>query len=136
MDSVPSANVLAWVNPASGSALIRDQVRLDAKNRITRSIDYATKRREVERDVLSKAFGGRPRTQLTADDIRRLDGLVDQQLMSFTDQVIASNMPRELEEVQRLKTYLDSVRSVLTMLRLSPKEFEFTLRADVPIVVE
>ena len=41
-----------------------------------------------------------------------------------------------LEEVQRLKTYLDSVRSVLTMLRLSPKEFEFTLRADVPIVVE
>jgi len=86
--------------------------------------------------VLSKAFGGRPRTQLTADDIRRLDGLVDQQLMSFTDQVIASNMPRELEEVQRLKTYLDSVRSVLTMLRLSPKEFEFTLRADVPIVVE
>ncbi len=133
MDSVPSANVLAWVNPASGSALIRDQVRLDAKNRITRSIDYATKRREVERDVLSKAFGGRPRTQLTADDIKRLDSLVDQQLMAFTEQVIASNMPRELEEVQRLKTYLDSVRSVLTMMRLSPKEFEFTLRADVPL---
>lgn len=133
IDSVPSANVLAWLNPATGSALLRDQARLDAKNRITRSIDYATKRREVERDVLSRVFGGRPRAQLTADDIRRLDDLVDQQLVSFTEQMVASNMPRELEEVQRLKTYLDSVRSVLTMIRLSPKDFELTIRADVPI---
>jgi|GEM_PF-803069 len=133
IDSVPSANVLAWLNPATGSALLRDQARLDAKNRITRSIDYATKRREVERDVLSRVFGGRPRAQLTADDIRRLDDMVDQQLVSFTEQMVASNMPRELEEVQRLKTYLDSVRSVLTMIRLSPKDFELTIRADVPI---
>jgi len=130
---VPSANVLAWLNPSTGSELIRDQARLDAKNRITRSIDYATKRREVERDVVAKAFGGRARNQLTADDARRLDGLVDQQLLAFTDEVVSSNMPRELEEAQRLKTYLDTVSSVLTMVRLSPKDFELTLRADVPL---
>jgi hypothetical protein len=133
LDSVPSANFLAWLNPASGSELLRDQARLDAKNRITRSIDYATKRREVERDVLSKAFGGRARNQLTADDARRLDALVDQQLRAFTDEVVSSNMPRELEEAQRLKTYLDTVSSVLTLVRLSPKDFELSLRADVPL---
>ena len=133
MDSVPSANVLAWLNPASGSSLLRDQAQLDAKNRITRSIDYATKRREVERDVLSRAFGGRARTQLTADDVQRLDALVDQQLLSFTDEVVESNMPRELEKVQRLKSYLDSIASALTMVRLSPKDFQLSMRARVPL---
>ncbi|MGD2017168.1 MAG: hypothetical protein PVJ89_03570 [Planctomycetota bacterium] len=133
MDSVPSANVLAWLNPASGSSLLRDQAQLDAKNRITRSIDYATKRREVERDVLSRAFGGRARTQLTADDVERLDALVDQQLLSFTDEVVESNMPRELEKVQRLKRYLDSIASALTMVRLSPKDFQLSMRARVPL---
>ncbi len=136
MDSVPSANVLAWMDPTSGSALLRDQAQLDAKNRITRGIDYGSKRRELERDVLKTAFGGRARTQLTADDAVRLDSLLDQQLLAFTDDVVASNMPRELEEVRRLKAYLDSVSSVLTMVRLSPKEFELTLRADVPLESE
>ena len=133
LDSLPSANVLAWTDPRSGSSLLRDQAQLDAKNRITRSIDYATKRREVERDVLARAFGGRARTQLTADDVQRLDGLVDQQLLSFTETVVESNMPRELEDVQRTKTYLDSVSSVLTMVRLSPKDFEVSIRASVPL---
>ena len=131
-DSLPTANVLAWVNPRSGSDLIREQAQSGARNRIAGSIDYVTKRVEVERDVLERAFQGRHRTKLTADDVQRLDNLVDEQLRIFTDEVVEQNIPRELASVDRAVVYLNAVKSALTLIKLSPREFDLSLRIATP----
>lgn len=131
-DSLPSANVLAWSNPRSGSELLREQAQNGARNRISSSIDYVTKRVEVERDVLARAFEGRQRARLNADEAKRLDGLVDDQLRAFTDDVIEQNMPRELASVDRSVTYLNAVTSALSLLKLSPRDFQLSVRIVTP----
>lgn len=131
-DSLPSADLLAWMDPGSGADLISEQLQGGARNRITSAIDYRTKRAEVERDVLQRVFEGRSRDRLTADDAQRLDGIVDDQLRAYTDEVVEQNLPREIQKASRLATYLRAVSAGLTMIRFTERQFELSSRFVTP----
>ncbi len=130
--SLSSANVLVWSDPGSGTELIEKQARAGAELRIRNSIDFVSKRREVEREVLKTAYQGRTRSQLDADEVMRFDDLVDAQLRSFQDRVVEENLPRELGDAERMTTYLEQIRSALMLLRLSQKDFEISVKVVTP----
>ncbi|MFT5732784.1 MAG: hypothetical protein ACJA0P_001899 [Planctomycetota bacterium] len=131
-DSSSTANLLTWVNPRTGTDLLLAQAKQGARGKIENSIDFKTKRREEEAAVLRTVFSGRARSRLTADEAIRLDDQVDQNLRVFKEQVIEDNLPRELKAAERMVTYLKGIKSALTMIKLSSREFKLSLRVDTP----
>ena len=131
-DSSPTANLLAWFNPRTGSELLLQQASRGARSKIENSIDYTSKRRTEEAKVLRTVFEGKQRSGLTADQAVRLDEQVDANLRRYKAEVVEANLPRELEKAQRNVTYLNALASALTMIKLSPKDFKLTIRADTP----
>ena len=132
IDSSPTANLLAWLNPRTAADLFISQAKGGARSKIENSIDYRSKRREEEAKVLRTVFSGKQRSGLTADQAMRLDDQVDQNLARYRDQVIEDNLPRELAKSERMVTYLNGIASALTMIKLSPKDFKLTLKVDTP----
>ncbi len=130
--SNPTANLLAWINPRTGSDLLLEQAKRGARGKIENSIDFPSKRREEEAKALRSTFGGKRRSGLTADEAARLDDQVDEVLRRFRDRVIEENLPRELASANRMVTYIKGVRAALAMIKLSPKEFKVSLRVDTP----
>lgn len=131
-DSLKGGNLLTWLDPASGAEVVRAQAEAGARGRLRSSIDFVSKRREVERTVLRESFEGRSRSRLTADEATSLDDIVDSRLRSFQDRVVEENLPRELASIARTVEYLKGVQAAMALLRLSPKEFDISLRVEVP----
>ncbi|MEM6673885.1 MAG: hypothetical protein AAF726_13655 [Planctomycetota bacterium] len=131
-ESEPSANLLVWLDPPSGADLLAEQAKLGVSNRLGRSIDFISKRPEVEGRVLSESFGGKSRNRLTADEAARLDELVDQELRIFRDDFLKESTPAELAKIDRQITYLRAITSALAMIQLSPKDFELSVRVVTP----
>ena len=131
-DSSPSANLLTWVNPRSAAIVLREKTEAGVAAKIESSIDYSSERRKVESTVLRNVFSGKLRSQLNADEAVRLDDMVDQKLRLFRDDLIAKNLPRELEKAQRSMSYIEGIKAALIMVRLSEKDFELSMRVDTP----
>jgi len=129
----PSGNLFVWTNPSSGIPLLRRSAEANATRRLEAGIDLTQKRREFEPEARRDLFAGKPRNQLVADEVTRLDQELDRRLIEFRDRVIRENLPAALQAVDREMTYLGSVSAFMAMLDLSEQSFRLAVRAITPL---
>ena len=133
LEEMPQAgNLFLWANPGMGTEVLRAGIRERARDRLEGAIDMGQKRRELDPVVRREVFGGRPRSQLNADEVERLDNDLDQRLIDFRDDVVAQNLPGALADGERTATYMESFSSIMAMLKLSEKNFRLAVRGVVP----
>lgn len=134
LDEMPViGNLLVWVNPRTGTDVIEKQAEASARSRVENGVDMVQKRRELEPTVRQERFGGRPRNQLTADEVLDLDEDLDRRVAAYRDQVVRDNLPLALEDVQREVKYLRSASAAMAILRLEEKSFRLALRVVTPV---
>ena len=133
LDEMPAAgNVFVWSNPVTGLEVLREQADRAARRTVERSIDLAAKRRELEPAARRDVVGGKARSQLTADELAKLEAELDARVGEFRDRTIEQNLPLALEEVERGLTYLKSVSAFMAWLDLEEKSFRLAVRAITP----
>ena len=130
---LPSANLLVWINPREAGATLRKQAAYFAETEVEFSIDWTTQRRQKEAEALQELFTGRSMTQLYEAGKKRVSNLVDARLQSYRDEYKAEQVPLVMATKERQIAYLESISSVLMMLRLEPKQFKLSLRVQVPL---
>ena len=124
---------------AIGKELIQAQLRRHGDDKLRGALASAARKWDFNplRDIVGVtvfgnplAEGAEPSVMLWTND--RLDKMVDEQLRNFTDEVVEQNMPRELASVDRSVMYLNAVASALTLIKLSPREFDLSVRIVTP----
>ena len=95
-------------------------------------IDVGRKRRELELVALRERFGGRTRARLTSQEIEDLDNLLDQQVMKYRDDTIATQLPEAMKAAERRLEYMRAISGSLLQLRLTEKNFRLALRVVTP----
>ncbi len=132
-DTVPSANLLVWLDPQGARKTLEEQAEEGASENAAAGIDWAKKRAEEENKILPQLFPGRGRRQLTRDQRDRLNAAVDPILSEFRRDFIAQQIPELLRERQRQIAYGMSCTAFLMLIQLEPRSFSLSLRAVTPL---
>ncbi|MEZ6015771.1 MAG: hypothetical protein R3F49_11690 [Planctomycetota bacterium] len=134
LDEMPgSGNIFLWVNPKSGVEILGRQMRAGARSRIESSIDLVQKRRELEVAARRDVVGGKPRNQLTTDEVARLDTELDARVAEYRDQTVQANLPGALAQVDRDLAYMSSISAGMACLNLEEKSFRLAVRVLTPL---
>ena len=133
LDDMPaSGNLFVWLNPRSGSGVLQRQAEAAARQRLESSIDLVQVRRQFEPEARRDVVSGKPRNQLTADEVARLDQELDTRVAAHRDKVLREQLPAALEDARRQVTYLRAMSSCMVWLDLEEKWFRLAARAIVP----
>ena len=129
---LPSASVLAWLNPrAIGESLRKiadENLRVQARS----VIDWNAIRPGVEAKVLRENFGGVSANNLTQKDRESFEAQVEIRLEEIEKKEIAENYPRLRREAHDQIALWESIRSGLVELALDPKRLAFHARLAIP----
>ena len=132
-DTVPSANMLVWMNPQSARKTLESQAEAWAREHAATGIDWGRKRAEEENKLMPQLFPGRGRGQLTRDQRDKLNVAVDPILKEYRTDFIKQRIPDLVREKQRQIAYGMSCTSFLAMIQLSPRAFSFSMRTVIPL---
>jgi hypothetical protein len=132
-DTVPSANMLVWMNPQSARKTLESQAEAWAREHAATGIDWGRKRAEEENKLIPQLFPGRGRGQLTRDQRDKLNVAVDPILKEYRTDFIKQRIPDLVREKQRQIAYGMSCTSFLAMIQLSPRAFSFSMRTVIPL---
>ena len=132
-DTLPSANMLVWMDPQGARKTLEDQAEDWARENAAKGIDWERKRAEEEKELIPQLFPGRRRGQLTRDQRDILNAAVDPILMEYRSEFIKQRIPDMVREKQRQIAYGMSCTAFLALIRLEPRSFSLSLRAVTPL---
>jgi hypothetical protein len=132
-DTLPSANMLVWMDPQGARKTLEDQAEDWARENAAKGIDWERKRAEEENELIPQLFPGRRRGQLTRDQRDILNAAVDPILMEYRSEFIKQRIPDMVREKQRQIAYGMSCTAFLALIRLEPRSFSLSLRAVTPL---
>ena len=131
--SLHDANVLVWASPREASSTLAKQAQRWAEDNAQASVDWHAMRAEEERAAIPRLFPGKARGQLSADEQRQLDAVVDPVLREMASRHRSEQVPVLVARKTRQITYVESIAGALAMLKLDPKEFELSVRVLTPL---
>ena len=132
-NALDSANLMVWFNPRKAAPTLRKMARQWARDNADSGIDWRQQRKRTERAVLKESFNGRSLGSLTPSDVDAVQAEVDERLTLWADKIASENMPRLMAKKEREISYMESMSSMLFMLKLDPKSFRLALRASIPM---
>ncbi len=133
-NALDSANLIVWFNPRKASPTLNKLARQWAKDNAGSKIDWRRQRQIVEREVLAESFNGRSLGSLAPADSDAVQEEVDGRLTAWGDKQVADSLPLLMAKKKREITYMESMSSMLFMLKLDGKSFRLALRASVPLL--
>ncbi|MCP5022329.1 MAG: hypothetical protein GY930_11205 [bacterium] len=133
-NALDSANLIVWFNPSKAAPTLNKMAGQWAKDNAGSKIDWRRQRQLTEREVLKESFKGRSLGSLPPADVDAVQTEVDTRLTAWGDAQIADNVPILMAKKKREIAYMESMSSVLFMLKLDVKSFRLALRASVPLV--
>ena len=89
---LPSADLVAWLNPRAVSATTRAMAKKDAELDVALGIDWARERPPIEDRVLTQNFPGQRRGALSAGDQATYERLVAEAVDAFEQQYVRENL--------------------------------------------
>ncbi|MBI5434725.1 MAG: hypothetical protein HZA52_17970 [Planctomycetes bacterium] len=132
-DSLPQANVMAWVEPKALGAIASRFTQRAVKAEISARIDWKRERARIENEVMKDAFPGRMRSTLEGDDKARFDELVEARLAELENKLLTEQAPGLEKQYERTWTYFGTFSALVAMLALDPKKMDLSLRGYVPL---
>ncbi|MCC6408923.1 MAG: hypothetical protein IT453_17305 [Planctomycetes bacterium] len=132
-DSLPQANVMAWVEPKALGAIASRFTQRAVKAEISARIDWKRERARIENEVMKDAFPGRMRSTLEGDDKARFDELVEARLAELENKLLTEQAPGLEKQYERTWTYFGTFSALVAMLALDPKKIDLSLRGYVPL---
>ncbi|MDP6939551.1 MAG: hypothetical protein QF848_12050, partial [Planctomycetota bacterium] len=132
-DTVPSANMLVWMDPQRARKTLESQAEDWAREHAATGIDWGRKRAEEENKLIPQLFPGRGRGQLTRDQRDKLNAAVDPILTEYRTSFIKQRIPDLVRDKQRQIAYSMSCTAFLALIRLEPRSFSLSLRTVFPL---
>ncbi|MAG62514.1 hypothetical protein CMO84_03235 [Candidatus Woesearchaeota archaeon] len=132
-DTVPSANILVWMDPQRARKTLESQAEDWAREHAATGIDWGRKRAEEENKLIPQLFPGRGRGQLTRDQRDKLNAAVDPILTEYRTSFIKQRIPDLVRDKQRQIAYSMSCTAFLALIRLEPRSFSLSLRTVFPL---
>jgi hypothetical protein len=130
---LPSAALTLWVDPRSLSGTLLALAEQGANDDAFRDFDWDTKRRELEREVLTSRFPGEVPGALTPGVQSQLDALVDEEIERFRIQHRGQIVPALVERARGRLDALELVKCALLQLRLEQKDLSLAARFLLPL---
>lgn len=131
--TIPSANMLVWVNPAEAAPTLRSQAKYNADRNATRGIDWGRRRAEEEAKHVARLFPGRSRTSLNEAEREQLDQVVSPAMIQLRRELIATRAPQLEAEQNRVIDYFESASAILAVLQLEPRDYRLSVRVVTPL---
>jgi hypothetical protein len=132
-DTVPSANMLVWMDPQRARKTLESQAEDWAREHAATGVDWGRKRAEEENKLIPQLFPGRGRGQLTRDQRDKLNAAVDPILREYRTDFIKQRIPDLVREKRRQIAYGMSCTAFLALIRLEPRSFSFSMRTVIPL---
>jgi hypothetical protein len=130
-DSLPQANILAWVDPRSAGPYLREWS--DQWARFAVEVDWVTERAKAEDLVIAEHYPGKRRGRLTDQEQDAVDGLVDPILRSLRQRLEAEQVPVLRAAKERQIVYGEALSAALLMLAFDPRALDASLRIVMPL---
>jgi len=131
--TMPSANMLVWLNPAEAAPTLRRQAERSSTRDATRGIDWRRKRAEEEAKYMAQLFPGRSRQSLSEREEEQLDEVVSPAMVELRHKMIDTFAPQLEAKQNRAIDYIESASAVLVMLQLEPRKFALAVRVVTPL---
>jgi hypothetical protein len=131
--SLDSGNLLVWFNPRAGRKTFEKQAERAARSEALSGIDWSAQRSARARELMPRLFPGKRREDLTPDEDNELENNIDILLDGEQELIISQRLPTLRAEKHREVTYLQSISSLMWILKLDPKSFKTTLRMVTPL---
>jgi hypothetical protein len=131
MDSIPTADLVAWVNPKELAETL--EVRVPQAARDTVQIDWKTERSRAQAKVLREEFGGKQPQQLKADEKERYDQRVNEVLDDIEADAQRVQGGAALARMTRQVAWLKGAKAFMLMASFAPREVELSLRLIAPL---
>ena len=131
MDSIPTADIVLWVDPRELAETLEARVPQAARDAV--QIDWVTERSRAQAKVLREEFGGRQPQQLGAAEQVRYERRVGEALDAVEDEAVRVQGGAALAKMQRQVAWLEGARAFLLMVSFAPREVELSLRLIAPL---
>lgn len=131
--ALPSSNLLVWFNPRKAGPTLRKLARRAAKDDALSDVDWKTRRRQAESDVLRQQFPGISRAQLTPKQNEDLQNSVNAVLDEFAQVHRSERMPALIADAERQINILEAASAILVELDLDPASFQLHARVLTPL---
>ena len=131
MDSIPTADVVAWVNPEELAETL--EVRVPQAARDTVRVDWKTERSRAQAKVLREELGGKQPQQLSAEEERRYERRVNELLDEVEAEAQRVQGGEALERMTRQVAWLKGAKAFMLMASFAPREVELSLRMIAPL---
>ena len=131
MDSIPTADIVLWVDPGELAETLEARVPQAARDAV--QIDWVTERSRAQAKVLREEFGGRQPQQLGAAEQERYERRVGEALDAVEDEAVRVQGGAALAKMQRQVAWLKGARAFLLMASFAPREVELSLRLIAPL---
>ncbi|MAE28693.1 MAG: hypothetical protein CMJ87_06875 [Planctomycetes bacterium] len=130
-ESLPQANLLAWVDPRSAGPYLREWS--DQWARFAVEVDWVSERAKAEDQVIAQHYPGKRRGRLTDQEQDAVDGLVDPILRALRERLEAEQVPVLRAAKERQIVYGEAVSAALFMLAFDPRALDASLRIVMPL---
>jgi len=130
-DSIPTADLVAWVNPKELSETLEARVPQAARDSI--QIDWRTERSRAQARVLREEFGGRQPQQLDAEEKEGYERSVNEALDAVEQEAVRVQGGATLAKMQRQVAWLKGARAFLLLASFAPREVDLSLRLVAPL---
>ena len=131
MDSIPTADLVAWVNPEELAETL--EVRVPQAARDTVRVDWKTERSRAQAKVLREELGGKQPQQLSAEEERRYERRVNELLDEVEAEAQRLQGGEALERMTRQVAWLKGAKAFMLMASFAPREVELSLRMIAPL---
>jgi hypothetical protein len=132
MDSIPTADLVAWVNPKELAETLEVRVPQAARDAV--QIDWKTERSRAQAKVLREEFGGKQPLQLSAKEKGRYEQRVNEVLDDVEAEAQRVQGGASLARMTRQVAWLKGAKAFMLMASFAPREVELSLRLIAPLV--
>lgn len=130
-DSIPSADLVAWVDPRALARTLEARIPQAARDSVR--IDWETERSRAQAKVLREEFGGKQPQQLSAEEDLRYKRRVSEALDAVEELAVRTQGGAMLAKMQRQVSWLQGARAFLLMASFAPRAVELSVRVVAPL---
>jgi len=130
--SLPSSNLVLWLDPRAIRETTRGIARQQAEDLVTDGIDWDVERPRIERELLAEHFPGERWGALSPDVEKQLDMLYGPVAESFESDFRRERVPQLAARYERMLSASEATSETLLALGLDEKGFDLFLRVVVP----
>ena len=128
-----SGNLALWWNPRAGGELARDIARFGARYEAEAAIPWTVQRPRIESELLAENYDGRPKSQLSPQELSSFESELQPRLNAWRDEFVADYSTQFEADRQRALLMQELVSGSLTVLSLDRDEFTLYSRSRVPL---